>query len=90
MQLPATVPPAAPPGSLPEPLICDPTRRFVRVSEERKDGLVVFEFSIGWPELAVELMLPRQAFDEFCATNRVIRLEAHADDSTPIDKETDE
>ena len=36
------------------------------------DGLVSFEFSIGWPELAVELMLPAAAFDEFCAKNQVI------------------
>jgi phenol/toluene 2-monooxygenase (NADH) P0/A0 len=57
------------------PLSCDAWRRFVRVLEERADGLVFFEFSIGWPELAVELLLPRPAFDEFCATNRVQRLE---------------
>ena len=55
---------------------CDTTRRFVRVLETRPDGLVSFEFSIGWPELAVELMLPAAAFDAFCATNRVVRLDA--------------
>ena len=32
--------------------------QLVRVIERRADGLVAFEFSIGWPELAVELMLP--------------------------------
>jgi phenol/toluene 2-monooxygenase (NADH) P0/A0 len=55
---------------------CDTTRRFVRVLEKRPDGLISFEFSIGWPELAVELMLPAAAFDAFCATNRVVRLDA--------------
>jgi phenol hydroxylase P0 protein len=37
---------------------------------------VAFEFAIGWPELAVELLLPAPAFDEFCAANGVQRLEA--------------
>ena len=53
----------------------DVTRKFVRVRGERDGDLVVFEFSIGWPELAVELVLPRAAFDEFCATHQVQRLE---------------
>jgi len=52
---------------------CDTTRRFVRVLEERADGLVAFEFAIGWPELAVELLLPAPAFDEFCAAQHVQR-----------------
>jgi phenol hydroxylase P0 protein len=47
----------------------------VRVLEARADGLVAFEFAIGWPELAVELLLPIAAFDEFCATQRVQRLD---------------
>ena len=50
---------------------CDTTRRFVRVIEERADGLVAFEFAIGWPELAVELLLPAEAFAEFCVAQRV-------------------
>lgn len=58
----------------PEPFVCDTTRRYVRVTEERADGLVAFEFAIGWPELSVELLLPAAAFEEFCATNRVERL----------------
>ena len=58
-----------------EPVVCDPSRRYVRLTERRGDGLVAFEFSIGWPELAVELLLPEAAFTEFCSTNRVIRLD---------------
>lgn len=54
---------------------CDTTRRFVRVIEERVDGLVAFEFAIGWPELSVELLLPAPAFAEFCATNCVQQLD---------------
>lgn len=54
----------------------DTRLRFVRVLEQRADGLVAFEFAIGWPELAVELLLPATAFEEFCAANRVQRLDA--------------
>lgn len=50
----------------------DIKKRYVRVLERRPDGLVSFEFSIGWPELAVELMLPSDAFDGFCRQHQVI------------------
>lgn len=88
--------PDAPPAPLGDlgpsaPLVCDTTRRFVRVTEVRADGLVAFDFAIGWPELSVELMLPQAAFDEFCATNHVIRLEPRQEPPTPDDnpEETD-
>ena len=58
-----------------EPLVVDTSRRFVRVTERRADGLVAFEFSIGWPELAVDLLLPAAAFADFCERNRVQRLD---------------
>ncbi len=54
---------------------CDVSRKFVRVLQVRSNGLVEFEFSIGWPELAVELMLPKPAFDAFCRTHQVRRLD---------------
>ena len=63
--------------------VCDTAKRFVRVIEERADGLVAFEFAIGWPELSVELLLPAPAFAEFCATNRVQRL----DGPSPLENE---
>lgn len=66
------------PVTEPPELVCDPTRKYVRVTERRADGLVAFEFSIGWPELSVELMLPAAAFDEFCATHRPVRLDGEA------------
>jgi phenol hydroxylase P0 protein len=50
----------------------DVNLKYVRVLERRADGLVGFEFSIGWPELAVELLLPTAAFDAFCAQHQVI------------------
>jgi phenol hydroxylase P0 protein len=45
--------------------------RFVRFRETRTDGFVEFVFSIGDPELGVEMILPRLAFDEFCKANQV-------------------
>ncbi|MDO8449977.1 MAG: phenol hydroxylase subunit [Rhodoferax sp.] len=53
---------------------CDIARRFVRIKETRPDGMVSFEFAIGWPELSVDLMLPRPAFEEFCVAQQVQRL----------------
>ena len=61
--------PAAPPV---EP--ADVRRKYVRVVERTANGLVAFEFSIGWPELAAELVLPVALFDEFCARHQVERL----------------
>lgn len=51
--------------------VCDIKRKFVRIKETRPDGLVSFEFSIGWPELSVDLMLPQAAFDDFCVQQQV-------------------
>ena len=57
---------------------CDVTKRFIRVLRRRDNGLVEFEFSIGWPELVVELMLPHQDFDAFCEKHKVRMLDAAA------------
>lgn len=51
----------------------DVTRRFVRITAER-GAFVEFDFAIGWPELSVELVLPRPAFEAFCRRNAVILL----------------
>lgn len=56
-------------------VFCDLSRRYVRVLRRRDNGFVEFEFSVGWPELAVELMLPAPAFEAFCADHRVQRLD---------------
>lgn len=74
----------------PEAVQVDTSRRFVRVIETRSDGLVAFEFAIGWPELAVELLLPEHAFAEFCIVNKVERLPPRLDIPDPVTKETDE
>lgn len=51
--------------------VCEIKLKFVRVRQVRPDGLVCFEFAIGWPELFVDLMLPQSAFDDFCVQQRV-------------------
>ena len=53
------------------PADLDTKRRFVRVTRERDDGFMEFDFAIGEPGLFVELILTRAAFAEFCAVNRV-------------------
>jgi phenol/toluene 2-monooxygenase (NADH) P0/A0 len=55
-------------------LHCDIAARYVRVTDVSPEGLVAFEFSIGWKELMVELVLPEPAFEAFCASNHVQRL----------------
>jgi len=49
----------------------DITRKFVRVMRTLSNGLIEFEFAIGDPDVAVELVMPKAAFDEFCANNKV-------------------
>ena len=63
--------PEMPPEVMP---VCDVSRRFVRVLKRRSNGFIEFEFSIGWPELSVELMLPEQDFEAFCVTQKALRL----------------
>ena len=54
---------------------------FVRVTGTKLDRFVEFEFSIGDPDLAVEMIMPIPAFEAFCARHRAMRLtpeqEAH-------------
>jgi phenol hydroxylase P0 protein len=45
--------------------------RWVRVLRTTENGFVEFEFFVDSKDLYVELILPEQAFQEFCASNRV-------------------
>lgn len=49
----------------------DLSRRSVRVLTRRANGFIEFEFSIGWPELALELVLPEKDFLVFCKTHAI-------------------
>ena len=63
----------------------DPFRKFVRVTGERDDGFVEFDFALGEPELFAEMMLTRAAFDEFCAAQNVVVLDpAGAEPASPV------
>lgn len=51
-------------------------RTFVRVVGTRLGQYVEFEFSLNDSDLSVDLVLPFQAFDEFCEKNRCTILPA--------------
>lgn len=61
----------------------DITRKFVRVMRTLPNGLIEFEFAVGDPDVAVELVMPKAAFDEFCAANHVEVLTAAK--AAPVD-----
>ncbi len=46
-------------------------RRYVRILRKQPNGLVAFEFSVGWPDMGCELVLPEALFEEFCLKNQV-------------------
>lgn len=52
----------------------DPRTRFVRLIRIRSDGFVEFEFAIGDPDLAVDLIMPADAYRDFCRDNNVVRI----------------
>lgn len=56
----------------------DVTRRFVRVLGELPGGLIEFEFAVGDPDVSVELVMPRPAFEQFCQANGATLLGAAA------------
>ncbi|WP_338841411.1 phenol hydroxylase subunit [Acinetobacter lwoffii] len=47
---------------------------FIHVTGTQRDKYIEFEFSIGDPELAVEMIMPVKAFEEFCAHHQVQHL----------------
>ena len=52
----------------------DIDKRYVRVTNAERPGFVEFDFAIGDPEIALEMILPTPAFAEFCAANSVVLL----------------
>jgi phenol hydroxylase P0 protein len=48
--------------------------RYVRVTGIRKNRFVEFDFSIGDPNLYVELLLPFEQFKQFCERQNVKNL----------------
>ncbi len=54
----------------------DELTRYIRVRSEPDDRFVEFDFAIGHPELFVELVLPRKAFEIFCKHNHVVHMDS--------------
>jgi phenol hydroxylase P0 protein len=54
--------------------VMDVSKRYVRITGTHR-GFVEFDFAIGDPDITVELILPKHAFDEFCRMNHAVRLE---------------
>ncbi|AZT82481.1 phenol hydroxylase [Marinobacter sp. NP-4(2019)] len=54
----------------------DDMPRYIRVRSGPEDRFVEFDFAIGYPELFVELVLPRNAFEIFCRHNKVIHMDS--------------
>ena len=59
-----------------QPADLDTQKRFVRVTGNRGNRFVEFDFAIGEPGLFVEMILTHEAFAEFCATNKVALMPA--------------
>ena len=47
------------------------SRRYVRITGRSANGFVTFEFSVGWPDMSVEIALPEDLFNDFCIKNNV-------------------
>jgi phenol/toluene 2-monooxygenase (NADH) P0/A0 len=69
----------------PQPLFKS-TQRFVRITERREDGYIEFDFSVGDPDLAVELIMDHAMFERFCQVNAVQTL-AHGDEQIDLARE---
>jgi phenol/toluene 2-monooxygenase (NADH) P0/A0 len=52
------------------------TQRYVRITAQRLDGFVEFDFSVDDADLAVELIMSRPMFDAFCRANDVQMIDA--------------
>ncbi|WP_432696235.1 phenol hydroxylase subunit [Marinobacterium sp. YM272] len=50
--------------------------KYIRVRSEPDARFVEFDFAIGDPALFVELVMPKGAFDAFCAANQVVHMSA--------------
>jgi phenol hydroxylase P0 protein len=60
-------------------------RKFVRITGQRSNAFIEFDFAIGDSEIFVELILPMAAFEEFCSSNKVVLLEDERPDCEQSD-----
>ncbi|AOA58824.1 phenol hydroxylase subunit [Acinetobacter larvae] len=57
-----------------EKLNTAPMTKYIRVTGDLDAEFVEFDFAIHDPTLYVELVLPQQAFRQFCETNQVVAM----------------
>jgi phenol hydroxylase P0 protein len=62
----------------------DPAKRYVRLNQVRADGFVEFAFAIGDPELTVDLILPAEAYRDFCRDNKAVLISASPNLCPPL------
>jgi len=64
----------------------DVRKRYVRITGIRNNKIIEFDFAIGEPEMYVELALPFEAYQEFCANNDVINMTAEESAKVDFDR----
>ncbi|PCJ47008.1 MAG: phenol hydroxylase [Gammaproteobacteria bacterium] len=52
----------------------DTNKRYVHITGIRNNNFIEFDFSISEPGMYVELILPFDAFQIFCANNQIMHL----------------
>ncbi len=64
----------------------NPENKYVRITGIRNNSLIEFDFSIGEPEMYIELVLPFEAFQTFCAHNKVRHLSPEEAERVDFDR----
>lgn len=64
----------------------DARARYVRFHRITEHGFVEFAFGVGSPELMTELVLPLEAYREFCKVNEVVYLTREQEEAMDIDQ----
>lgn len=58
------------------PSTFDQFTRYIRMRSDPCEKFIEFDFAIGHPELFVELVLPKDAFEDFCWRNNVVHMDS--------------
>jgi phenol hydroxylase P0 protein len=58
---------------------------FVRVRGERK-RFIEFDFAVGSPDLAMEMIMPKELFGEFCRRHRAVMLNQEQSDTIDAER----
>ena len=78
--------PAAKHASTPLLLADDARARYVRFHRMTDRGFVEFAFGVGTPDLMTELVMPLEAYREFCRANQVVYLTREEEAAMDIDQ----